>query len=312
MSSTNINVTASDKLFAQFDKDIYQDQIDKGNITQRDLAVLRSIDMSWNYARIGLIAGSLIPSVYGRLIRRPPWPLGRTFGLATLGAVAGSATGQAWKLQYAFRRMQELEDLERFGRALRDMDVEMKRRKGFTVPASNSGNDGLHGRGARGVPRQSPQDPELQRQGASEGVSISSDGAGQDDKPFDDGFRPVKSQLDSDNSSADDSSPQSKSRWSEIRSARPSAQPTSWDTIRQTHEKPNVPSSSSVPAQAPAPSRDPRPSSESPESDANFDPRSSRDQEREQEQLEFNRLLEAERKMTSRGEEGGWSRERWN
>jgi len=295
-SNSDLGTSAKDKFFAPFDNDVYQTQVEKGNITEGDLAVLRSIDLSWNYARIGLFVGSLIPSVYGRLIRRPPWPLARTFGLSTIGAVAGSAVGQAYKYQYAFKRMRELEDVDRFGRALKEMDTEMKRRKGFAVPQG-----GISRGGGRGQTQGSPGRRE--ESGAP--------GDEQQERPYSDGYSQPKPEVVT--SSAEDSSSKPNTRWNEIRSARPATQPTSWDLIRQAHEKQHVPNSNS----SPSPSRGAPPPPDTSSSD-DSEPRSPRDEEREREQREFNSLLDAERKLSDdsdgRNNEGGqtWSRRKWN
>lgn len=84
-----------------------------------------------------------------------------------------------------------------------------------------------------------------------------------------------------------------KSRWDQIRTAQQTTKPTSWDSIRETHEKQRM-------------GRSGTPSSSAASDNGTVPYKGPRDAEREAEQAKFDALLEGERRIAAQdGYSGG-------
>ncbi|KAG9104410.1 hypothetical protein FRC06_002645 [Ceratobasidium sp. 370] len=228
---------------------ILRRQMEKGNITHADITTLREYQQSWDYSRIGLIGGALTTSIWGRFIRQPPLPIGRMFGLSTLAAFVGASVGTGLQVRAGIQAVNSLENPERFKKALVEMSQEVlaQRQAALKRPPDSQ------------PPTYAPQNGE--------------------DTKLADGWDTGKTRqppsVPARASSASEVGPPS-DRWAQLRAQKPTAQPTAWDTIRQTHER-TSPSMNGQESQA---------SSETEE-----------EKRRRQAQAEFDALLERERNI---------------
>ncbi|KAG8679581.1 hypothetical protein FRC09_018864 [Ceratobasidium sp. 395] len=230
-------------------RDILRRQMEKGNITHTDITTLQRYQQSWDYSRVGLIGGALVTSVWGRFIRRPPLPIGRMLGLSTLAAFTGASIGTGLQVRAGIQAINSLENPDRFKKALVEMSREVLaqrqaalKRPPIAQPSTYAPENGENTRLADGWDTSRVQQPPSAPARASPTPEAGS--------PSD--------------------------RWSQLRAQKPTLQPTTWDTIRQTHERtsPNVGGQTSQLAGE-----------------------SEEDKRRRQAQAEFDALLERERGM---------------
>ncbi|KAJ1311669.1 hypothetical protein OPQ81_010143 [Rhizoctonia solani] len=243
----------------QATRDILRRQMEKGNITHSDITSFQSFRKRWDYSSVGLISGALVASVWGKFIRRPPLTAGRLFALSTFSAFTGASIGTGLQVRALIQTVNSLEDPPRFKRAVAEMSQELVSRRRAALnraqgprPEVNAPQDGEHTRLANGWDTGRLQQPRTQQAPATSDTTASTD------------------------------------RWSQLRAQKTPAQPTAWDTIRQSHER-------STPA-------DKQDDSGIPESDAEKDRRKA--------QADFDALLERERSFgqdNSRELKSRWS-----
>lgn len=192
----------------QATRDILRRQMEKGGITHADVTALQKYQNGWDYSRIGLLGGALAASVWGRFIRRPPLTMGRLFGLSTFAAFTGASIGTGMQVRAGIQAVNSLENPERFKKALTEMAQEVMaqrqaalRRPPGSQPNVRAPQDGEHTKLADGWDSSKFPQPR-----ASPAPPASDPGSGTD-------------------------------RWSQLRSQKPTAQPTAWDSIRQTYER---------------------------------------------------------------------------
>ncbi|CAE6429208.1 unnamed protein product [Rhizoctonia solani] len=229
----------------QATRDILRKQIEKGGITHSDIVTFQSFRNRWDYSRIGLIGGALVTSIWGRFIRRPPLTAGRLFGLSSFAAFTGASLGTGFQVRALIQTVNSLEDPGRFKKAVAEMSQELiarrqvalKQAQGARLEAKPS-QDGEHTKLADGWDAGKFQQPRAQPTPATTDPTPGHD------------------------------------RWSQLRAQKTPAQPTAWDTIRQSHEhkKPDGQNDNDVP-----------------ESDSEKDRRKA--------QAEFDALLERERSL---------------
>ncbi|QRV76077.1 hypothetical protein RhiJN_04092 [Ceratobasidium sp. AG-Ba] len=230
-------------------REILRRQMEKGNITHTDITTLQRYQQSWDYSRIGLLGGALTTSVWGRFIRQPPLPVGRLFGLSTLAAFVGASLGTGFQVRAGIQAVNSLENPDRFKKALVEMSQELLAQRQAALRRITG----------------SQQPGNAVQSGEETKLADSWDNRSRQSSPA---AAPVTPGHLAKGAPSGD-------RWSQLRAQKPTAQPTAWDTIRQTHE----PSS-------PSPSTQNEPMIESDE-----------DKRRRQAQAEFDALLERERKM---------------
>ncbi|KAG8720540.1 hypothetical protein FRC08_018893 [Ceratobasidium sp. 394] len=233
----------------QATRDILRRQMEKGNITHADITTLQRYQQSWDYSRVGLIGGALTTSIWGRFIRQPPLPIGRMFGLSTLAAFVGASVGTGLQVRAGIQAVNSLENPDRFKKALVEMSREVlsQRQAALKRPPSSQ------------PPTYAAQDGEDTKL---------ADG-------WDTGRVRHPPNVPAQAAPVPEAGPPS-DRWAQLRAQKPTAQPTTWDTIRQTHER-TFPSVNGQESQ---------PNSESEE-----------DKRRRQAQAEFDALLERERSV---------------
>jgi len=173
--------------------------------------------------------------------------MGRLFGLSSFAAFTGASLGTGFQVRAGIQAVNSLENPDRFKKALVEMSQEVIAQRQAALrrsPGSQSSapvpQDGEHTKLAdgwdTGSVRQPPSTP-------SPAPLMPEPGAGGD-------------------------------RWSQLRTQKSTAQPTTWDTIRQSHER--VPSSMD-------------------KQDNQRDGESDTDRKRREAQAEFDALLARER-----------------
>jgi hypothetical protein len=260
-------MTEKPKMFQEVADDIYYAEVEAGRITPGDIAILRNQEKYASWPKIGLVLGAAGPAVYGRLYRRPPLPFARTLLLASLGSFTLTSVGTFIKIRSFVAGLNQMEDKDRFAGAVKGMAEEMLKRRGMNIS--------LETRGQNDAGKVSREVIDGESTTLADGWDGGGNGTGQENN----------SDMRNVNGTA------SSSRWDQIRAAQQTAKPTSWDIIRQTHEKEQMARSNTTST---------TPNQAKPDSPSSFS-RYSRDEDRETEQAKFDALLESERHMSSQG-----------
>ncbi|KAH7345220.1 hypothetical protein B0J17DRAFT_638863 [Rhizoctonia solani] len=192
----------------QATRDILRKQLEKGAITHSDIVTFQKFRSRWDYSSVGLIGGALVASVWGKFLRRPPLTPGRLFGLSTFAAFTGASLGTGFQVRALVQTVNSLEDPPRFKRAVAEMTQELVARRQAAL---------------------------RQAQGARLEASPSQDG---EHTKLADGWDAGKFQQSraQPTLAVSDATP-SADRWSQLRAQKTPAQPTTWDNIRQSHER---------------------------------------------------------------------------
>ncbi|KZT72763.1 hypothetical protein DAEQUDRAFT_735764 [Daedalea quercina L-15889] len=210
----------------------------------------------WPY--VFSLGGSAGAALFQRYARKPPASLNRTMLLASVGGFVGAMWGQFRRAEAHASFTRLLEDPVAFSQALENVN----RRTGGTRPL------GWTIQRAREV---------AQREGMHGNTAAPTDDGWASEPVVSDQAMNAASANRPTSASTPDAQSRSKSRWEEIRAAnaRSGVQQSSWDVLRQSHERSKVKGS----AQG---------------------GRSSEEPPRTDEQAQFDALLEAERRTAGR------------
>ncbi|CAE6526865.1 unnamed protein product [Rhizoctonia solani] len=240
----------------QVTRDILRRQMERGNIVHSDIVTFQNFRRRWDYSSIGLISGALVASVWGKFVRRPPLTPGRLFALSTFAAFTGASLGTGFQVRALVQTVNSLEDPPRFKRAVTEMTQELVAKRQGAFKQAQGGR----------LERSAPQDGEHTQLAA--------------------GWDSGKSQQ-SGTPVAPDATPNT-DRWAQLRAQKTTAHPTTWDTIRQSHER----------------------SKPEDKQDDNAIPESDAEKDRRKAQAEFDALLQRERSFgqdNSRELKSRWS-----
>ncbi|CAE6524275.1 unnamed protein product [Rhizoctonia solani] len=192
----------------QATREILRRQMERGNITHSDIVTFQTFRKRWDYSSVGLISGAMIASVWGRFMRRPPLTAGRLFALSTFAAFTGASIGTGFQVRALVQTVNSLEDPNRFKRAVTEMTQEMVARRQAAWkqaqtarPEGNKSQDGEHTQLADGW------DAGKLQQSTTQSTPAALESAPGTD------------------------------RWAQLRAQKTPAQPTTWDNIRQSHER---------------------------------------------------------------------------
>ncbi|CCM05169.1 uncharacterized protein FIBRA_07378 [Fibroporia radiculosa] len=238
-------------------EDLLRPDLESGLISQHDfqlaVAFLPASHRYWPYGYA--LLGSSAAAGYARLYRRPPVSLNRTMIIATAAGFIGSVYGQfrRAKAHWAFTHV--LEDPIAFNHALENVN---KRTGGvrplaWTIQTAKEVQrpDEMHGNAPRPIEDTWAPDADQASQSRAPIPTSTPKSAASPEAPS----RPA-------------------SRWQEIRAAnsRGAGLPSSWDVLRQTHERSRLPDDAQSTNQPPM-------------------------TDRAREQAQFDALLEAERRI---------------
>jgi len=244
-------------------EELLRPDLDSGLITSHDYQLattfLPASHRYWPY--VFSLAGSAGAGAYQRFYRRPPASLNRTTLFATVGGFLGAAWGQFRRADSHATFAKLLDDPVAFSQALENVN----RRAGGTRPLGwtlqrareVAQREEMHGNSAAPSDDSWAPEPAMGDQPTTPPTSAS---------------RPTPPTA-----AASEAQNRLKSRWQEIRvaNARGGAQQSSWDVLRQSHERNKVGSNAQEGQQ-------------------------SEELSKADEQAQFDALLEAERKMSGR------------
>ncbi|KAF9515596.1 hypothetical protein BS47DRAFT_1484424 [Hydnum rufescens UP504] len=200
-------------------------------------------------------------ALYGRLYRKPPWPIWRTFGLSAVGGIAGLGISSVVALRILFKAPNKLENQERFKVAVKALREDATRRPGMRGPPQRRSPEPLKESGDDPVPGASWPDSQM--------TTSSPDNTGHQESE--------------------------RSKWDEIRKAQGVTNTSSWDRLREERQKADMKASSS---NGPVPASPPGPGQQTVMSDAE---KEMTEQERFDALLETERKLGEEQKGASGG-----------
>ncbi|GBE78231.1 hypothetical protein BKA93DRAFT_793771 [Sparassis latifolia] len=234
--------------------------LESGLITEHDYhlasAFLPASHRYWPYYYSILTGGTA--AGYTRFYRKPPMSINRSVIISTVAAFLGSVYGQFRRAKAHWNFTKALDDPAAFSQALQNVN----QRTGGTTPLTWTlqrakevpQREDVHG-------NNTSQNPDAWAPDADQGASAVTVASGSILKPT--------------QQPASESTSKSHSRWEDIRTAnaRNAAQSSSWDVLRQSHEREQIPSDNQP---------------ETPYADSS----------RAQEQARFDAMLEAERKLS--------------
>jgi len=270
--------------FDKYPDEAYRAQVENGNITPNDIELLNALNTRATlYKRVGLYGGAAVATGYARYWRKPRWSIPRTFAFSTVGAMTGVGIAAFATVRSLFSTMHQLEDKERFDKAL------IAIRAAASTYKAPPGQNGMRNRPQFELPARSAPAPERNAEqpfdtGASSAWQGAS-GASDDNSNGSSSYPPQETT----NATPDQSNPEDGSRWSEVRNAQAQKQATAWDKLRQQQP-------------TPAQTRSSRGGSSTPPNDSASDEL--------KDQAAFDALLEAERNIGNGGSAGGGT-SRW-
>ncbi|KAG9050390.1 hypothetical protein FS837_005735 [Tulasnella sp. UAMH 9824] len=304
---------------ARLDDDDVQQQIENGTLILEDLAFMNRMEDPGTFPVTGFFLG--IAASHGLRIGRVsafktlPLQVRLLLSKPAFG-IAGGYLGHLYAKRYARRQIESLQNPEGYKRAMMEIHRAQARRNGEELVHVNWTYGLMVGRKLTKKELEALDEnaPLPERNPASEGELAtyrnSSNGETRDSRP------------PNGTPSTTVSQPAVPNRWEEIRKERSTAQPTTWDLIRQKHERERLPPS--VPTSSSQDEQDTNGwGSETPGSASSSDVESSENNKGDpSEQEKFDALLEAERRRSAEADaaqlfgdstwkEAGSSQRRW-